>query len=243
MKSTIGIIAILMSVNLNAQLVIHKNGQEASGQYLTDTSLAALGPIGRFVDDFYIINTTIDTQVVVFERILHHNANGWHQIISDNLMDWHLSDETNWIRPNDIWVRLSVPPNDSTILMIRTYPNELAGCGIYEFNVMDENHLIYDHVVLTNTIDGINCIMNVEEVNELPFKIFPNPASNNLNIEILNLGNYTFRIFDLTGKEVLFHSLNQSLNQFDISSIGTGLYIYQVLGSNGVIKTERLIIE
>lgn len=64
----------------------------------------------------------------------------------------------------------------------------------------------------------------------LSLKVFPNPASNNLEIEIKEGLNYDLecKIYDLNGRFILSKNLNQSKRNISVRSLDNGIYILEV---------------
>jgi len=64
----------------------------------------------------------------------------------------------------------------------------------------------------------------------LSLKVFPNPASNNLEIEINEGLNYDLecKIYDLNGRFILSKNLNQSKRNISVRSLDNGIYILEV---------------
>ena len=77
------------------------------------------------------------------------------------------------------------------------------------------------------------------------FAIYPNPATNNLNIIYDELKKTILTIYDVSGRLLLKKELNNkgfNSQSIDISSFDKGVYLVQI-NQNGIIKSERLIIE
>ncbi|WP_250436123.1 T9SS type A sorting domain-containing protein [Hanstruepera flava] len=85
--------------------------------------------------------------------------------------------------------------------------------------------------------------LNVKEEVEVPviaFNMYPNPATNLLNIGIgNNAGN--FEIYNTNGQSVITKSLNKGLNEIDISSMSSGIYVIKVQFDNQII-VKKLIV-
>jgi|GEM_PF-1607604 len=74
------------------------------------------------------------------------------------------------------------------------------------------------------------------------FKVYPNPAKNKIQIELINPTEYA-RIFDLNGRLLKYIQFPQSPNlSIDISDIDIGLYIIELKLSNGKTLNKKLII-
>jgi hypothetical protein len=73
--------------------------------------------------------------------------------------------------------------------------------------------------------------------------VYPNPATNVLNIELPNSTNYaSFEFTDITGKVILHGQFNNSLNSIDINQYCKGIYFLKVKISEQVIITKKIII-
>ncbi len=100
------------------------------------------------------------------------------------------------------------------------------------------------------TYKSNDVITNVRYVDTGRADIFayPNPAINNVRINFLNLtpGNYTFRIFNILGKEVVNKKYQINGNRtvgIDIDTLQKGTYLYNLTNAKGkVIKTKRLMV-
>ena len=106
-----------------------------------------------------------------------------------------------------------------------------------------------DYAVITtngNCVDTSACL-HVTSVNEFPFsifdvQIFPNPAIDELNISFSKKGNYTVKITDEVGREVLSATTSIEHSTFNIQHLSSGIYFIEVRGENyfGVKKFVRL---
>jgi hypothetical protein len=76
--------------------------------------------------------------------------------------------------------------------------------------------------------------------------IYPNPTTGQISIaaDLSEGENGTLTIFDLTGRQVASWQMTggQSVYTFDVSSLPSGTYIYQVSTADKMIITDRLII-
>lgn len=76
-----------------------------------------------------------------------------------------------------------------------------------------------------------------EELNQTDINIYPNPASNQINIQGLKQAKTeTISIVNSIG-QIVFESNNgfSNLNQFDVSSLKSGIYYLRVLSKDKVI--------
>lgn len=84
--------------------------------------------------------------------------------------------------------------------------------------------------------------IQVVDVNKA-FNLFPNPANNTLNVQLINNVNTETKlsIFDNTGRVVYSQAISNANQSIDISQIPSGIYFVKIL-SNKFQQVERLII-
>jgi hypothetical protein len=83
--------------------------------------------------------------------------------------------------------------------------------------------------------------MNVEEI-----LIHPNPATNLLNIELLNVKEEAvsdLQLFDLGGRLVLQKKINGTETQLQLDAMKSGVYLLIVESANGTVSKEKLVIQ
>lgn len=85
---------------------------------------------------------------------------------------------------------------------------------------------------------GIN-----ENVEQIKFKIFPNPAKNNISIETAEDKKFVVRITNPLGQKVAEKTFQKRI-EVDISSYGKGLFLVEVCDEKGVkCHTEKVVIQ
>lgn len=116
----------------------------------------------------------------------------------------------------------------------------------YNFNVagtitgiiIDPNNwIINDSVGPTHdaTLSGINTYNKFEEAT-----VYPNPA--NALVTVKSESNFTFTLYDVTGKLILTKKCNTTEN-IDVSRFTSGMYFYQINSQvASTIKTGKLVI-
>lgn len=111
--------------------------------------------------------------------------------------------------------------------------------GIYQdrnVNSVDETTTVYDGTLSTVESD-------LENIN---IKIFPNPTSDFIAIQIGGLNNQglCIKLFDIQGKLLRESKINkgQTISYFDIQTVYSGTYIIE-LSANGFSTSRKIIIE
>lgn len=67
-------------------------------------------------------------------------------------------------------------------------------------------------------------------------KVYPNPASDVLHIEVGAFENKTFNVIDLTGKAVASQALTGSKTDLNVSTFAKGVYFYEIRNAEGITE-------
>lgn len=126
------------------------------------------------------------------------------------------------------------------------------------YNISDvnvENPLVWPDTNMHYTVIGIDqhgcqftssgCFVMVhglglEETEQGAFYIFPNPASDVLQLKIANADNVSYAIIDAAGKTVMSSTLNGN-STIDISQLSSGIYALQLKMKEQFIGTTKFI--
>lgn len=82
-------------------------------------------------------------------------------------------------------------------------------------------------------------VANIEEANQLEVRVFPNPASTVLNIEVPLKSEVI--IYDMSGKIVLSEMMEAGLKQLDVSNLNRGMYVFAVSANDRVIRKKVVL--
>jgi hypothetical protein len=92
----------------------------------------------------------------------------------------------------------------------------------------------------TSTCTNISTV-GIEAHAQTVFNIYPNPASNEITIELYQQGEYTLKIIDVTGKVVAdFGKVYQDNKSFNISNLSDGLYFVR-LETQGGLAIKKIV--
>ena len=90
----------------------------------------------------------------------------------------------------------------------------------------------YNQAIITNnTLNTISVPVSVNEVEENGLKatIFPNPANNNLIVEVKDYSKYSLELYDLTGRKVITQNSFNTLSAINTSSLINGSYLLRIV--------------
>lgn len=189
--------------------------------------------------------TVFYTDPSFFDNQWHHvvlvkNANSLSFYLDGNLIDLTTNNQlasinTNSNRPILIGVQDSVYSSSGNVPFGNYFDGSLDDYRIYNRAI---NDLEVDS--LFNEVDP-NIVTEVQEnLNKVPFKIYPNPSSGNITLDLpVGLIVNRFEIFNSRGMLVSSGLLeNEKIN---LSSLSSGLYFLQLLDDKKVVTVEKFI--
>jgi hypothetical protein len=96
-------------------------------------------------------------------------------------------------------------------------------------------------------IDAVNFIENPlgvqEYYNSTDWNVYPNPATDIVNIKGVTGQNATIEILDVTGKQVKFENIANGNTAINLDGLVEGIYLYQIKKLNGEIeRTGKLMV-
>lgn len=111
-----------------------------------------------------------------------------------------------------------------------------TGLGGY-FNGRIDDLRIYNVALQSGEVSSLNAALSKEEFNtNLEFSLYPNPAKNNINID-LETEIKSIEIYSLQGQKVL----STQSKQVDVSNLSNGIYMVRVEDIDGAVSTQKLI--
>ena len=121
-----------------------------------------------------------------------------------------------------------------------------GGDGVYNARVMLDLPIDYFGVTSSSRLADFENSDDSTSATPSQIKIFPNPASEtvNLEIEIQDGQKVNVEIFDLNGKLVIAKQLEpqQRLYMLDTHSLLEGVYLLRLILNGEAIESKRLVI-
>ncbi len=146
---------------------------------------------------------------------------------------------------NTVLTVASSPGDTATGFLAHHDPQNQDGCSLYLYEWFDESapsvtlasfYGRFMHNVNTSCAASLNDYRNID------FKIYPNPANNEVVLDIENLAQYNVSIIDLLGKTIITKN-NLMSSKLDVSNLNNGVYFVSISKQGKLIKTEKLIIK
>jgi PKD repeat protein len=109
----------------------------------------------------------------------------------------------------------------------------------------------FNDTMLVNTtlaIQVMGCLISVPEIDmETQVSVYPNPTSDKIHIELLDVITNLFdcRMYDLTGRSITVEPLETNSNHYeiDLNSINNGIYILEINVNNQKISKKISVIK
>jgi len=156
-----------------------------------------------------------------------------------------LNNKTDWVELIDTltsigtekWITIGnfLPDSISEILLLEdTCYSSISG------TILCQSHYYIDDVSLvlvneTNTNDDRDI--------EHDFLIFPNPASNYLQIEAQDQSNSQYKIFNYLGQLVEQWQSNRIIQNLELSNLSNGFYLLQATNNKGIVEQKKFVIQ
>lgn len=86
--------------------------------------------------------------------------------------------------------------------------------------------------------------MNTSELQKDSFKVYPNPSNGVMTIELAKDSNGTYKILDITGKQIQSGELKSKKQSIQVQGLPKGIYVLQVKeGNSSKTQTQKIILK
>jgi hypothetical protein len=88
---------------------------------------------------------------------------------------------------------------------------------------------------------------SIEDISQVSFSVYPNPASNKLFLKCSNTGDcygYQIRMVNTLGQQVLSQRLANGNQEIDVTTFAKGLYVIELLNEqNSIVGARQIVLE
>jgi len=90
----------------------------------------------------------------------------------------------------------------------------------------------------------MTCTVGINEYSQSGFSVYPNPATDNITIDLANFNNQnaSIRIYDIAGKQVELLETTASKSVINIEYFNAGIYFVAVSVNSNKIFTRKLVV-
>ncbi|NOQ73802.1 MAG: T9SS type A sorting domain-containing protein [Crocinitomix sp.] len=116
--------------------------------------------------------------------------------------------------------------------------NGIDGCAQYRYYVIDDSDIRLD------SVDVLYCsTVSIKEDLKVTVSVYPNPASNFVNVVMENEhNNVDFTLYNILGEAVVTAKLNAGTNEVALNKLPNGVYFYSILKEGNILETKKLIV-
>ena len=119
-----------------------------------------------------------------------------------------------------------------------------------DVNVTDYFNLIYcskrdgTRWGTIHTFNWLTAIENVE-LGKIGAKLYPNPAAGFFKLALSNVAfdGIAFRLYDALGRVVTQLKVTDGITEVSVNNLPAGLYYWQIYDANGLICSDRIVLE
>lgn len=229
---------ILTSIYDNSTMLWTADMKE---EYDYDASANNILYNSSFYDDYNMIWVPSER----IEKTFASNNNLLSEVLlyyDEMISQWELYDSTTYAY-ND-----NFPYND--LLLPFYYDDEYEMREYYNHMVTQLQLYYYDDIIYQwehygriNLYWSLHTI-GIEEQKPSTVRIFPNPATANINFELSGIqhGAVTVELYDMQGRRVLASGITDG-SSVDVSTIGRGVYIYRIISESSIIHQGKVVIQ
>ncbi|MBK8927463.1 MAG: T9SS type A sorting domain-containing protein [Crocinitomicaceae bacterium] len=233
---TIGFTIALGGVSFAQDLEFHENGVAISGTVITiDSSETCDHTLGNY----YIVNKTSGPLTISWSRTRAAHMSPYTDQICDDILCFDASNTTVYQRPTT----MTVAAGDSTVFQPKVYPYDTPGCAIYTYKAYTGLGTFQDSIQVKYRFGGQDCFLETP-TEEIVYSVYPNPASDQLNIKLNTGGNAVqLKLFNIMGELVMKTQLVEGNNTVSLNDLTNGIYFYSIVKNGEVVETRKLIIK
>ena len=236
-KSVLLSVSVFLLVNtVSSQVII--NLDSLTGTVVNGTEVQGSNkvvPYANHIYDLYVTNNSGTTQEWIITRKIISEPVGWSNYLCWSGLCYGVSSQIVWSSGSGTLV-------DGESKYISTYvTSPTQGNSHYRYYVSTDEINFIDSVdlVISAIINGVN------ENDQAAFKLFPNPATNNITISRQTTVPSQFKLYDITGKLVLSKSISSAESRINVSQLKAGFYFYAITDkdSGNVLKNTLIITD
>jgi hypothetical protein len=205
------------------------------------TSLANTPPSVVPLQPFYNVNASITVYVPCGSRVAYQSAGQWNNFTNYNeIFTFTIEVQSN----NNTMGMATVTQQPTTCINNQATIEATANSG-YRFAQWNDGNTdnprtitVTSDIVLTA---GFEMNTGITDIQTSSFSIYPNPAKNNVTIELSEYTVGTLAVFDLNGKIVVCQSINGTYATINTSSFANGNYIVRLVNDGKPSEGVRFV--
>ncbi len=158
---------------------------------------------------------------------------------SDAIEDTIATADTTFITTDTSWKKITLPFKKTTSVGAPLILRIDANTSTFDTASHIGTYFVIDDIEV-NYPTGVSTYLKSSGMAQ----VYPNPANNQIQIDVPTANQYRFQLVSIEGKIVMDKYLTNTKNVIESASVPSGLYTYQILGvSNSIVQTNKILIQ
>lgn len=130
--------------------------------------------------------------------------------------------------------------------MIRLHPDkkELRNLFTTIISTVIPDTILNFNKTYYETLEKKELISELEQDENNNIKVYPNPTTDFINVELKQKSKSSFQISDINGRTILQGKLNELINKIELNNQRAGIYLLTIINSeNNETETKKIVIK
>ncbi len=218
----------------------------ANNTYTTTFMVASLDSIYNNNDSTFVDSTIIDTTNYA-DPFVDCDID-YNDVVSVSITGYDFSDSTgidstSFDTISYFTVEWTIVTGNGSSLTFTEY-YQFSSYGVYWciLNIYcDEKSGFYEHLKATDFVNIQEKTLGISAANKINnVEVYPNPASNNLNIDLK--GNFTYQLFNMEGQMVQSGSENNRA-VLEVGNLPSGMYMVRLMDADMRSTVKKIMVD
>lgn len=219
---------------------VDENGTNITSLIQTDVSGVSTNTFGLYMVKYSVTdgngNTANATRMVEVTDMIAPTIN---TLIGSDYIEICVND-LEFVEPQVTAIDNYFP----TVQLTRSGSFNITALGLYQITYTATD-AAGNTSSFTRTIKVIDCTSQstgIEGINNQIAKVYPNPTTNKLSIELKYNENYTATLYSINGKAVITQNINTQRTDLQLTDLAKGLYTLQLIPNAGGSPINQKVI-
>jgi len=143
--------------------------------------------------------------------------------------------------------------SNSDFVNLKLYESVGTSVGFWGYQLnFDEGQLensLVEYCIGSDSACGFSCMdpllgITSPSSQSISASIYPNPAKDNLTIDLMNMApdeNLQFVITDILGQELHSQTIINAKSEIDISAFSSGIYLWHLLSDGNILRSGKVV--
>ncbi|RIH64425.1 T9SS C-terminal target domain-containing protein [Mariniphaga sediminis] len=233
---------IFCAKTTDQKMVKYHSPMEAAGNPIYNAAEIDSNIYARPIDDYAARPLGYNEGILTSQRINGNPENIFRPLSASYAYSWQSysnKDQNSKMSPQGIDnlsdISILINPSDSVLTVNLEYPViDIEGekfSGTLQLDPYTSKIILKDY--------NATGVLNLNDLKDV--KIFPNPCSGKLSIQLSNLKeSVSVDIYDLTGKKIISQLINNQLDEMNLDGLDNGVYIVRINQGEKILSLKLI---